>query len=79
MKKEAGVATMAVGLITEAAMAEDVIVSGKADLVAIAREALVDPNWPLHARKALGEDPTDFSKWPVQFENWLAGRARERR
>ena len=79
VKKEAGVATMAVGLITEAAMAEDVIVSGKADLVAIAREALVDPNWPLHARKALGEDPTDFSKWPVQFENWLAGRARERR
>lgn len=79
VRREAEVPTVAVGLITEAEMAEDVVASGKADIVAIAREALVDPNWPLHARKALGEDPADFSKWPVQTENWLAGRARERR
>lgn len=49
--------TMAVGLIPTPQMAEDVIASGAADLVALGRTALDDPNFPLHAARALGDDP----------------------
>ena len=51
----------------------------KADIVAIAREALNDPNWPLHARGALSADPLDFSDWPVQVGGRLQDRERMRR
>jgi 2,4-dienoyl-CoA reductase-like NADH-dependent reductase (Old Yellow Enzyme family) len=54
LKRDAGVTTMAVGLITEAKQAEDIIASGKADLVAIARAMLYDPRWPWHAAAELG-------------------------
>jgi len=46
--------TIAVGLITEAQQAEDIVASGKADLVAIARGILYDPRWPWHAAAQLG-------------------------
>ncbi len=49
IKKETGVISTAVGLITEAHQAEEIIASGKADLVAIARAMLYDPRWPWHA------------------------------
>ncbi|TAK21086.1 MAG: NADH:flavin oxidoreductase/NADH oxidase [Myxococcaceae bacterium] len=64
IKREAGVATGAVGLITEASQAEEIIASGSADAVFIARAMLRDPNWALHAAEALGVDVA----WPVQFE-----------
>ena len=51
--KESGVTTIAVGLINEPADAENIIASGEADLVAFARGALEDPNWPIHAHHAL--------------------------
>jgi NADPH2 dehydrogenase len=54
VKKETGIVTIAVGLITEPKQAEEIIASGKADLVAIARAALYDPRWPWHAAAALG-------------------------
>jgi NADPH2 dehydrogenase len=54
VKKETGIVTMAVGLITEPKQAEDIVASGKADLVALARAALYDPRWPWHAAAALG-------------------------
>ena len=73
IKKEAGVMTMAVGLILTPHQAEDAVQSGRADLVAIAREALHDPNWPLHAASALGVDP-DFKLWPEQYGWWLTRR-----
>src|SRR6266540_344960 len=73
VKKEAGVMTMAVGLILTPQQAEEAVQSGRADLVAIAREALYDPNWPLHAAIALGVDP-DFAQWPVQYGWWLTRR-----
>ena len=47
--------------------------AGRCDLVAIAREALHDPNWPLHAAQALGADP-EFARWPVQYGWWLTRR-----
>jgi NADPH2 dehydrogenase len=52
--KATGVTTFAVGLITEAQQAEDIIASGKADLVALARGMLYDPRWPWHAAAQLG-------------------------
>jgi 2,4-dienoyl-CoA reductase-like NADH-dependent reductase (Old Yellow Enzyme family) len=73
IRGDAGIATMAVGLIIEPAQAEAVLAEGKADLVAIAREALYDPNWPLHAAALLGADG-DFSKWPRQYGWWLTRR-----
>jgi 2,4-dienoyl-CoA reductase-like NADH-dependent reductase (Old Yellow Enzyme family) len=64
---------MAVGLIIDPAQAEAVIVEGQADLVAIAREALHDPNWPLHAAASLGADKA-FTMWPQQYGWWLTRR-----
>lgn len=52
--KATGVPTFAVGLITEAQQAEDIVASGQADLVAIARGMLYDPRWPWHAAAQLG-------------------------
>jgi 2,4-dienoyl-CoA reductase-like NADH-dependent reductase (Old Yellow Enzyme family) len=50
----ADIPTAAVGFITEAKQADDIVRSGKADLVLLARQMLVDPYWPAHAAKALG-------------------------
>jgi 2,4-dienoyl-CoA reductase-like NADH-dependent reductase (Old Yellow Enzyme family) len=66
IRSETGIKTMAVGLITNAAAAEAIVAENRADLVALGREALSDPNWPLHAQRALGGDPLDFSLWPIQ-------------
>ncbi len=53
VRREAGIATSAVGQITEAVQADQIIRSGQADLVLLAREMLRDPYWPLHAAEAL--------------------------
>ncbi|GGE14347.1 2,4-dienoyl-CoA reductase [Gemmobacter megaterium] len=72
MRHEAGIASMAVGLITTPDLAETILQEGRADLIAIGREALENPNWPLHARRALGED--GFDQWPEQHGWWLERR-----
>jgi 2,4-dienoyl-CoA reductase-like NADH-dependent reductase (Old Yellow Enzyme family) len=53
IKEAAGMPTMAVGLITEAEQAEEIVASGKADMVALARGILYDPRWPWHAAAKL--------------------------
>src|SRR5438067_2268043 len=63
IRKEAGVATGAVGLITEPAQANEIITSGSADLVLLAREMLREPYWALKAQQALNQDPA----WPVPY------------
>lgn len=63
VRERAGVATGAVGMITEASQAEEIIVRGDADAVLLARAMLRDPYWTLHAAKALGVKPD----WPVQY------------
>ena len=73
VRKDAGVKTMAVGLILTPQQAEEALAGGRADLIAIGREALYDPNWPLHAAQALGADP-DMARWPVQYGWWLTRR-----
>ena len=54
VKQATGMATMAVGLITEARQAEDILALGQADMVALARAMLYDPRWPWHAAALLG-------------------------
>ncbi|MBX3468621.1 MAG: NADH:flavin oxidoreductase/NADH oxidase [Planctomycetes bacterium] len=64
VRREAGVPTAAVGLITSPAQADEVVRSGQADLVLLARELLRDPHWPLRAARELGVDVT----WPSPYE-----------
>ena len=73
VRSETGIRTMAVGLILTPQQAEEALQAGRADLIAIGREVLYDPNWPLHAAAALGVDP-DFAQWPVQYGWWLTRR-----
>jgi 2,4-dienoyl-CoA reductase-like NADH-dependent reductase (Old Yellow Enzyme family) len=62
IKNEAGILSGGVGLITTAEQAEEIIKSGKADIVLLAREMLRDPYWALHAAKKLNVDLDDFPK-----------------
>ena len=64
VRSTADVATSAVGLITEPQQAEDIVASGKADVVMLARELLRDPHWPLRAAHELG---ADIDYWPPQY------------
>jgi 2,4-dienoyl-CoA reductase-like NADH-dependent reductase (Old Yellow Enzyme family) len=64
VKKEAGILTGAVGLITESGQANEIIQTGQADFVIMAREFLRDPYFPLRAAHELGQEV----KWPVQYE-----------
>jgi 2,4-dienoyl-CoA reductase-like NADH-dependent reductase (Old Yellow Enzyme family) len=63
IRREAGIPTMTVGLITTPEMAEEIVRNGRADVVALGRELLRNPYWPLHAARALGHDFT----WPKQY------------
>lgn len=63
IRREAGIKTGAVGLITTAQQAESIIAGERADLVFMARELLRDPYFPLHAAQELGED----ADWPDQY------------
>jgi 2,4-dienoyl-CoA reductase-like NADH-dependent reductase (Old Yellow Enzyme family) len=63
IRKEFGILTGAVGQITDPAQAAQIIRTGQADLIFIAREFLRDPYWPLHAAIALGQAAT----WPPQY------------
>lgn len=71
VKQGAEIPTMAVGLISNAAEAEALLARGDADFIELARGALDDPNWALHANHELGS--TDYALWPKQ-----SARVRER-
>jgi 2,4-dienoyl-CoA reductase-like NADH-dependent reductase (Old Yellow Enzyme family) len=72
IRKDAGIATIAIGLITEARQAESIIAEGKADMVALARGFLWDPRWGWHAALELGAEP----RIPLQYlRGRPAGRA----
>lgn len=73
IRKDTGLKTMAVGLILTAQQAEEALQAGRADLIAIGREALYDPNWALHAARELGVDP-EYAQWPRQYGWWLTRR-----
>lgn len=64
VKKGADIPTMAVGLLSDVPLANQIIADGEADFIALARGALNDPNWPVHARRQLGSK--DYTLWPIQ-------------
>jgi 2,4-dienoyl-CoA reductase-like NADH-dependent reductase (Old Yellow Enzyme family) len=63
IRAETGIATAAVGMITEPAQANDIVANNQADIVLMARAMLRNPYWPLHAAAVLGET----AGWPVQY------------
>ncbi|MBS0564535.1 MAG: bifunctional salicylyl-CoA 5-hydroxylase/oxidoreductase [Proteobacteria bacterium] len=73
IRNEAGIATMAVGNITEADQANSILLAGRADLVCLARPHLSDPYWTLHAAIELDDGATT---WPLPY---LRGRDQARR
>jgi 2,4-dienoyl-CoA reductase-like NADH-dependent reductase (Old Yellow Enzyme family) len=64
VRRDAGVPTGAVGLLTDPHQAEQILAEGSADVVLLARELLRDPHWPLHAATVLGDEVA----WPVQYD-----------
>lgn len=83
VRHEAGVASMAVGFITEAVQAEGILQAGRADLVAMARELMYHADWPVHAARQLGVDdafdlfPPSYSHRLIRREQALAGERKD--
>ena len=75
VKDKAAMPTMAVGFLWDAKVCDDLLASGKADMIALARELLDDPNWPLHAQALLGLNE-NHSAWPIESGWWLMKRDR---
>lgn len=77
IRREADIKTMAVGHIVHADQAEAILANGQADLIAVGREAMNNPNWPMDAAQKLGVDP-DFAKSPSAIGYWLAKRSKSK-
>lgn len=73
VRREAGIPTVAVGAIMTPEQAEDILEAGQADLIAIARAAIGDPNWPMRARETLAPDMA-FDAWPFNVRYILTAR-----
>ena len=63
IRRESGIATASVGMITDAAQADQIVRNGQADVVLLAREFLRNPYWPLHAAEQLHAEVS----WPAQY------------
>ena len=74
IRKETDLMSMAVGLIVHAEQAEEILQSGRADLIAIAREFLHNPNWALDAALKLGVEDA-FKVTPPAYDYWLEKRS----
>ncbi len=74
IRREAGIPTAAVGLITEAEQADEIVRSGQADAVLIARASLRNPYWPIHAARKLGQEVTI----PFQYSAGVVGTTANR-
>lgn len=77
IRAEAHIMTMAVGHIIHADQAEAILQNGQADLIAIGREMLHNPNWPIDAAQKLGVEP-GFAHVPSPYGYWLEKRAQSR-
>jgi 2,4-dienoyl-CoA reductase-like NADH-dependent reductase (Old Yellow Enzyme family) len=71
IRRDAGIATAAIGMITEPVDAETIVREQRADLVCLARELLRDPYWPLYAARTLGAS----APWPNQYARAAGDRA----
>jgi 2,4-dienoyl-CoA reductase-like NADH-dependent reductase (Old Yellow Enzyme family) len=72
IREEAGVMTGAVGLITDASHANEIVTGGNADLVFLARELLREPYWALKAQQELGAE----ASWPISYGYAVKRRAK---
>ena len=72
IRNSVNIKTMAVGVIINAKQAENIIEHGQADLIAMGRELMYNPFWPLHAAQELNVDP-NFEMWPEQYR-WAVSR-----
>jgi 2,4-dienoyl-CoA reductase-like NADH-dependent reductase (Old Yellow Enzyme family) len=79
VRRDSGATTMTVGLILDPDQAEAILQGGKADLIAIGREALFNPNWARQAAVALAGDGAFETHWPERDGWWLSRRARSLR
>ena len=70
VRRETGMPTMAVGMITEPRQAEDILTSGKADMVALGRQLLYEPHWAWRAADELGVK----LDYPMRYERAAPGR-----
>lgn len=75
IRKSCDMSSMAVGFLWNPEVCEKIIQDGEADMIALAREVLDDPNWPLHARAMLGADQ-NHAAWPIEAGWWLMKRDR---
>ena len=75
VKREAGIATGAVGMITEPTQADQIVRTGQADVVLLARELLREPYWALRAAKELHQP----GSWPAQYERAAQGKVERRK
>ena len=64
IRREASIATGAVGMVRGGEMAEEILRNGRADLVVVGRSILGNPHWPLEAARELGVS----GDWPLQYE-----------
>jgi len=76
IRRATGVPTIAVGLILDSQQAQKVLRAGEADLVALGREMLFNPNWAAQAALALRQE-AGWKEWPDQYAWWLERRARQ--
>ncbi len=72
IRRDAKIPAAAVGMITTAQQAEEILAKGEADLIALARAELVDPYWPLHAARELGVEYGEAVNWPKQYGRAVA-------
>jgi 2,4-dienoyl-CoA reductase-like NADH-dependent reductase (Old Yellow Enzyme family) len=78
IRRDVSIPTMAVGLITDPQQAEGYLAEGRCDLIALARELMWDPNWPVHAAQSLGSaDP--LALLPPTYAWWLRRREEVRK
>lgn len=75
IRRDAGVPTIAVGLIREPQQAEDILRGGDADLIALGREMIFNPNWSVQAAVTL-QEAAGWKAWPDQYGWWLERRDR---
>ncbi len=74
IRRETGLSTGAVGMITDPAQADQIIRTGQADVVLLARELLREPYWPLRA----ADDLHQPASWPAQYERAATGKIQRR-
>ncbi len=75
IRKDADIRTMTVGFLWDAEVCERLLAEGKADMIALGRELLDYPNWPLHAAAGLCADQ-ECAMWPIEAGWWLMKRER---